>query len=517
MSKVPFKVSARAARLIGRENVATSQGAITELVKNAYDADASVCAVLFLPRWESVPEWFSTKEYAALRRFLPDSEDIITEVEGRWYPKAELTMIEQINLMDACRKVLTLWIIDNGHGMSTEVIQNHWMVIGTDAKELNDRSVGGRVVTGAKGIGRFALDRLGQECEMFSAVSKDGDIAHWLVDWSDFEGSGKIITDVEAVLEAEPGNLSDIYKDQGVGDLLPSSVPKHLSTGEPIDFASGTAIKIGLLNDVWDQRDSLRLKETLEALLPPHDRGDFDIFIYDHRATDHSGFIDNFPPDQFDYCMFADVEDGSVKVTLYRQEIDVDKIRPTVFTLEPMKAPPFQKADFERGYVTYEKKLADLLGVKDNELDDYLSIGNFSFTFYYFKLANPSSENLKRFPQKNFDLTARRRWLGNSGGIRLYRDNFRVRPYGEPKTPAYDWLLLGERTARNPAQASRMGWRVPPQQIAGTIHISKDGNPALADQSNREGIMNERAFSAFREIVVALIREFERDRAYILQ
>ena len=43
------------------------------------------------------------------------------------------------------------------------------------------------------------------------------------------------------------------------------------------------------------------------------------------------------------------------------------------------------------------------------------------------------------------------------GGIRLYRDNFRVRPYGEPGSQAYDWLRLGERVARNPAQASRIG------------------------------------------------------------
>ena len=40
MSKIPFKVSARTARLIGRENVATSKGAVIELVKNGYDADS---------------------------------------------------------------------------------------------------------------------------------------------------------------------------------------------------------------------------------------------------------------------------------------------------------------------------------------------------------------------------------------------------------------------------------------------------------------------------------------------
>ena len=43
---IPFKVSARTARLIGRENVATSKGAIIELVKNGYDADSPFCIVL---------------------------------------------------------------------------------------------------------------------------------------------------------------------------------------------------------------------------------------------------------------------------------------------------------------------------------------------------------------------------------------------------------------------------------------------------------------------------------------
>lgn len=40
LDKIPFKVSARTARLIGRENVATAKGAIIELVKNGYDADS---------------------------------------------------------------------------------------------------------------------------------------------------------------------------------------------------------------------------------------------------------------------------------------------------------------------------------------------------------------------------------------------------------------------------------------------------------------------------------------------
>ncbi|MEP7006830.1 MAG: alpha/beta hydrolase [Sphingomonas bacterium] len=55
MGRIPFRVSARAARLIGRENVATSQGAVTELAKNSYDADARACVILFLRRHATAP------------------------------------------------------------------------------------------------------------------------------------------------------------------------------------------------------------------------------------------------------------------------------------------------------------------------------------------------------------------------------------------------------------------------------------------------------------------------------
>ena len=43
MAKIPFKVSARAGKLLGRENFSNPEGAIIELVKNSYDADANNC------------------------------------------------------------------------------------------------------------------------------------------------------------------------------------------------------------------------------------------------------------------------------------------------------------------------------------------------------------------------------------------------------------------------------------------------------------------------------------------
>lgn len=517
MAKVPFSVSARAARLIGRENVGTPQGAVTELVKNAYDADSAVCAVLFLPRWSELPAKITQREHEVLQRLAPALDKFFV-ADGDMWARASCDFVEdQEALAAAFAQFLDLWIVDNGHGMSAETIRDRWMVIGTDTKEINDRSAGGRVVTGAKGIGRFALDRLGQECELFSALPGSHETTHWLVDWTEFEGAGKVISDVQAVLETEARHLSDVYTEFALDSVLPEVGPAREGEGKPLDFANGTAVRIGLLHDVWDARDSLRLKETLEALLPPHDRGDFDIFVYDHRAPTESGFIDNFPPDHFDYRMVAEVSDtGEVKITLDRREIDVPRIRPRVFELDTMQKAPFRKEDFNTGSVTYTTDLARLTGAKGETLADFEAIGPFSFTLYFFKLTNPASDNLLRYPQKSFDVGKRRRWLKSSGGIRLYRDNFRVRPYGEPGSTTYDWLLLGDRVARNPAPASRIGWRVPPTQVAGTLHISKVGNPHLTDQSSREGVMNERALDAFRRIVIALIKEFENDRAYVL-
>ena len=54
MAKIPFKVSARTAKLIGMENFSNEEGAIVELVKNTYDADANNCILIFDLQFDQV-------------------------------------------------------------------------------------------------------------------------------------------------------------------------------------------------------------------------------------------------------------------------------------------------------------------------------------------------------------------------------------------------------------------------------------------------------------------------------
>ena len=68
--------------------------------------------------------------------------------------------------------------------------------------------------------------------------------------------------------------------------------------------------------------------------------------------------------------------------------------------------------------------------------------------------------------------------LDNGAGISIYRDGFRVLPYGEPDD---DWLRLDMRRVQNPTL------RLSNNQVLGYVLISSEGNPKLRDQSNREG------------------------------
>ena len=64
-------------------------------------------------------------------------------------------------------------------------------------------------------------------------------------------------------------------------------------------------------------------------------------------------------------------------------------------------------------------------------------------------------------------------------GIFLFRDGFRVFPYGEDED---DWLALDRRAL------GRAGYALNKTQFVGRVEISRTANPELVDQTNREGL-----------------------------
>lgn len=477
MAIITFKVSARAGKLFGRENFSNPEGAIIELVKNSYDADAKNCLVFF-----DIP----TKR--------------IKDSDGKEF---EIPIKEKS----------TLYIIDNGEGMTEKVIKNHWMQIGTGNKEKDAISDDKRTKTGAKGIGRFALDRLGVETEMWtlpkSAKGKMG--SFWKMDWNQFNDSEKAISQIEADLEPVKIELKDKIK------LLVKNNQIVAKTIKDINFDRGTIIKISNLKDDWFNAETLSVFKNLEALIPPKELNiSFEVNFRHFQQPKEYGKVETAFFDDFDYKIKATYNAKTLNIdfVITRNEIDIKLLKKKYPKIYEAKSKPYDLKTLEKKTFKYSKSIDKVLKWKLNDSNkiSLKAVGSFDLTFYYLKFSNSKKEG---YPYKTVVAKERKSILERFGGVKIYRDSFRVRPYGDPTN---DWLKLGARVAQSPAGAGqRIGdWRVRPEQTAGIITISRKDNPLLIDKSDRGSLQENDAFDTFKTIIVGVIHEFEFDRTKML-
>jgi len=531
--RLPFKISARTARLIGRQNFPNPEGAVIELVKNSYDADASVCIVIFDNKFAKIPDKLTIQEFIGFVKkekllakyyFFDDEQKSYLYVENLINNINEQEDIrrERLQIQDFFRLQTKLYIIDNGEGMTDKIIENYWMTIGTNNKEVEVFTKNKRVKTGAKGIGRFALDKLGDTAEV---LTKPNPNVHrinaldnaflWQVDWESFEGDKKTLDEVEAYLIGV-----DISKfSSEIEGVLPQQARSN-SDLRINTFATGTKIEIANLRDTWDDYSVDKLFSNLEVLIPPREEREFDIFLFSTLNSQKYGKVSPSVCDDYDYKLDAHVDiNGFVEVTIFRNEFDVKKIPSDFFEGDLAKETKYTKNSFKKGIIVENFRLEQLVpGLKDVDEKDVLnSIGEFDVTFYFMKLQASESDR-KVFLYKDFNSASRRTWLEQFGGIKLFRDNFRVRPYGELKNAAFDWLQLGERAARSPSSIGqqRTGiWRVRPNQISGVINISRVTNIRFEDTSSRYGLQENTTFLYFIEIIKGILSVFEQDRSNV--
>jgi signal transduction histidine kinase len=155
-----------------------------------------------------------------------------------------------------------------------------------------------------------------------------------------------------------------------------------------------------------------------------------------------------------------------------------------------------------------EAELLSVTGV--TTLDVLRSLGPFTVECYWFN--RPQLAALPGLLGRDEVIKLQRQW---AGGLMLYRDGFRVFPYGSPDD---DWLDLDRK-----AFASG-GYKVNRRQLIGRVTISSKDNPALVDQTNREGLRQraekDALVSLLKHILEAQFRAFlnrvDRDSALTL-
>lgn len=462
MGKVKYKISARATILLGREGVSKADGAIVELIKNTYDADADICFMC------------------------------IDEEHDRIY------------------------IFDNGTGMDSKIIEDCWMLIGTANKRENYESKKKRIKSGEKGIGRFALDRLGCDCVMYTKMAEAAHTIRWHTDWSEFEETDKNLNEMEADIDVVGGTL-DQYLPEALTKNIKAFVDEKNETREnKIEvFNNGTVFVISKLRDQWNKTSVNRLFDNLQTLLPPREQEDFSLCVMGALDFDYQE-IRNDISEECDYNMRAEFDGTDFEITLRRNEWDLHKIPSEVFGRKEFQDYPYRKSDFEAQSYTKKVTIQELLKTQDEDLIRKVrKLGAFSFNYNFMKLTL-RDDTKETFFYKEIS-RKRGQWLKEYGGIKIYRDNFFVRPYGVPGTDTFDWLGLDARRAKNPAAISHPGggWHVRNDQSQGTILISRVQNGVLLDKSSREGIIENEYFSILKNVIIGLISVFERDRAYI--
>lgn len=444
MSKIYFDVDAYTARLIGRENVSRLEGAVSELVKNTYDADASCCIL-----------------------YYEDSTQ-------------------------------TLYLADNGCGMTSDIIKKHWMTIGNSSKKKTYLSKKGRIQTGAKGIGRFALDRIGDRCTMYTKSATE--TLEWSVDWSNFR-DGTPLTNVEADLDTVSYSATEF-----VIDAVNLDFQRFIQD----NFQENcTIFKISPVRDCWNEKQIKKMRGNLSTLIPQEISEIFNIYFFEESTkTGDARLIPEVSDLSCDYKLSFEVAGDKVRVAISRNEFDFKSKREVV--IEEAGFTAEDKEYFCGRDIIYELSFQSFMSSRKVTIEN--TIGDFSGVFLFSKRLQQGVEKEKYFYKSRNQ--SELPWKG----VRIYRDNFRVRPYGDPDSSAYDWLLLSNRKAKSPAAPSHPDgkWRVAADQICGTILISRT-NITLPDQANREGFVETPEFSILKNFLLAIIQLFESDRQYVFK
>ena len=340
-----------------------------------------------------------------------------------------------------------LEIRDNGHGMTREILLGPWLEPATGHKRGGgddptggERSPKGRRRLGSKGVGRFAAQRIGAHLELRTrAQGSLTELAAWF-DW-------KVLDKGEYLDE-----LRIPWKERH---------PIHIE-------GHGTHLRIAQLRDRWSPDRFEKLRVGLSRLLSPTIEEDFAIEITINGA--HEQIEPAVDLDEAMYSIRGSIgPDGSCEIH-YSDLNGKEEVwdRTVLWPDDPGK-----------------------------------NCGPFSFVIGAWDLDSAPLRYFLELTGKQIGLRDFRRIMRDYSGVAIYRDGFRVLPYGESDN---DWLRLDRRRVNNPTM------RLSNNQVLGRILLSADDNPLLKDQTNREGLVNNEPYAHLQEVVLELLGYLETRR-----
>ena len=363
----------------------------------------------------------------------------------------------------------TIIVEDDGHGMTLDDIEVRWMEPATTDKIERGQSPEGRTLLGSKGIGRFASARLGRYLHLESTALLNNSSSQFqttrlpYIDWNVFD-SVKYLSDVAFDFE----------------------LPKPRC-------ATGTHLTISGFREEWTQVRLKALHTEMRRLISPleeADRADFKIYLDLSNCTKkNTGFdgseivngplaertkvkdlhrIQPFPLlNSCDYEVsgaFTPDGDFSGELTIHRGELEPENIKLSV---------PLAEAEQACGLVLVQLFIFDRESVTIQRTMSKAGMGQ-------------------------MNAAKAREILDQISGIAIYRDKFRIRPYGDSD---HDWLTLDKRRVQNPSM------RIGHNQVSGVLVIGDEQDSGLVEKSSREGLEENGSFRRLRRLVAEILTQ----------
>lgn len=390
------------AELLGVQNFSSDESAVLELIKNSYDANAMNVTLHFF-------------------------ED-------------------------------ALEITDDGDGMNSDDIKNHWMHIGKSSKGYSvvDSQDNLRIQAGSKGVGRFALSRLGRKVKLISKKDKEVGVI-WETDW----------------------NFSTLDEFTEVKE-------------------KGTFIRIINLREKWTLNKIKRLTRYLGRTYKDQ------LMKIRIKANGYDELVKYiFPePKPGTNCR------SNIILEYFDTKLSV-KVISDEFSNEAKKYYPDIKYHFRELNMIEELQGNEVIDLSKEELTIKLKeLGSFSSNLFFNLTATKTDKEKFLYQYLNIPVEIEK-------GVILYRNAFSISSLEGEK----DWLGFGKRSRKSPAAASHPtgSWRVRENQLSGYVMIDKKENEVLQDLMNRQGIDENIYFKLFVEIILSGIKEFERYRQAVIR
>lgn len=376
-------------------------------------------------------------------------------------------------------------VIDNGHGMEITTVQTVWMEPATPSKRDRPRSEKyKRRHLGEKGIGRFASSRLAHELEVISRRENAAKEVYALFDWRQFENDSKYLDEILILWEER---VPTEIKPNGTIEALWKTEKKQPPANK---IGHGTILRMTGLKQRWEAKQFEDLRRALARLISPKATKEEDFEIELDLPPAFSEFSSKVEAPAIlkhpHYLVRGSIgADGTYKL---KCEIRADGVEQEFKGC--FRRVKDSKGRFEVRAIENDEIPKDTEEITCGPLEVELRVWDRDDLGNVIQKTHSSVQDIRR------DLDA-------VAGINVYRDGFRVLPYGEPLD---DSFRLDRRRVQNPTM------RLSNNQIYGTVGISADGNANLHDQSNREGMQQNLAFEDFREIMWLVLSKLEEMR-----